>query len=492
MGIFIKGQFLLTILCNLISICVCEERVNSTFFTPYVIECPVVPLPTGNSPCQCSPPNITVTDADSLAAFQYVSCQLTPYSISDTNPDPFYFPRSRKVYINCSWNNSLSYSDFLKSAVKKCGEFAEEVVSIGNDNCFTPFNITADSYMGLPGLQKFYLALEDDVSIKPNAFSPLKNLEVLALVKLDLKSLHPEVFRGLTHLRELSLWDNDIRELPDGIFNDLQDLQVLSLSSNSITHISRDLLKPLEFLNTLYLDDNYISSIHADAFRSMRSLEEVYLSRNNLDKKFSLSFLGTERLLLSYNSLTSFTEDTVPGVRGYTTWLDLSHNLISSITERVFQTDEYSSPLSYVDLRNNRLESLPTNVLRWARRLTFIDFSYNSLETLHDGLFDIQSNPLGEQRRAGNQLVVRLGGNPFTCDCRLTWFRLYDGQAVLISDRDDIECFSPPNLNGIPLFSIGPEHFECPVVRFSVPGTLSILGDYEGSGASNSSPCDQC
>ncbi|XP_030846715.1 toll-like receptor Tollo [Strongylocentrotus purpuratus] len=43
------------------------------------------------------------------------------------------------------------------------------------------------------------------------------------------------------------------------------------------------------------------------------------------------------------------------------------------------------------------------NVLRWARRLTFVDFSYNSLETLHDGLFDIQSNPLGEQRLAGNQ-----------------------------------------------------------------------------------------
>ena len=199
----------------------------------------------------------------------------------------------------------------------------------------------------------------------------------------------------MTHLRQLSLWDNDIRELPDGIFNDLQDLQVLSLRSNSITHISRDILKPLEFLNTLYLDDNNISSIHADAFRSMRSLEEVDLSRNNLNEKFSLSFLGTERLLLSYNSLTSFTDDTVTGVRGHTASLDLSHNLISSITEKVFQTDEFLSSLSYVDLRNNRLESLPTNVLRWGRRLTFVDFSYNSLETLHDGLFDIQTNPLG-------------------------------------------------------------------------------------------------
>eukprot|EP00057_Strongylocentrotus_purpuratus_P011181 XP_011665655.1 PREDICTED: slit homolog 2 protein-like [Strongylocentrotus purpuratus] len=463
MGIFIKGQFLLTILLNLISVCVCEEHVNSAIFTPYVIECPVVPLPTGNSSCQCDPPNITVTDTDSLAAFQYVSCKLTPELISATNPDPFYFPRSRRVYIDCSWNNSLSYSGFLMSAVKECGDIAEEVDPFGDVDCFTPFNITADTYMGLPSLQKLTLALEDGISIKPDAFSPLKNLEVLSLVQLDLKSLHPEVFRGLTHLRQLSLWDNDIRELPDGIFNDLQDLQVLSLRSNSITHISRDLLKPLEFLNTLYLDDNNISSIHADAFRSMRSLEEVDLSRNNLDEKFSLSFLGTEKLLLSYNSLTSFTEDTVPGVRGYTTSLDLSHNLISSISESVFQTDELLSSLSYVVLRNNRLESLPTNVLRWARRLTFIDFSYNSLETLHDGLFDIQSNPLGEQRLAGNQLVVRLGGNPFTCDCRLTWFRIYDGQDVWISDRDDIECFSPPNLNGIPLFSIRPEHFECPL-----------------------------
>ena len=194
MGIFInKGQFLLTILCNLISICVCEEQVNSTLFTPYVIKCPVVPLPTGNSSCQCSPPNITVTDADSLAAFHYVSCKLNPYLMSETNPDPFYFPRSRKVYINCSWNNSLSYSDFLKSAVKECGDIAEEVVNIGDVDCFTPFNITADTYMDLPGLQKLTLALEDGVSIKPNAFSPLKNLEVLSLVQLDLKFLHPEV-----------------------------------------------------------------------------------------------------------------------------------------------------------------------------------------------------------------------------------------------------------------------------------------------------------
>nr|XP_054767184.1 toll-like receptor Tollo [Lytechinus pictus] len=478
MGVCI-GRIPLLILLNLI--CVSEALINTTVFSPYVIECPIVPLPEGNTTCQCEPPNIAVTSPDVLAEYQLITCQLTQDLIKETNPDSFFFPRSRKVYIDCTWNNSLSYHNFLKSVAKESGDIVDEVDTIGYVNCFTPFTITAATYVELPRLQKlsFY---DESVEISSNAFLPLERLKFLYLANLHIEYLHSEVFRGLTHLRVLSLWDNDLRELPDGIFLDLQDLQTLSIANNSLVHISRDLLKPLEFLNILYLNGNNISFIHNDAFRPLRSLEEVDLSYNNLDETFQLSFIGTLKLSLSHNSLTTFTEDTLAGVREYTGSLDLSYNLITSIAEKVFQTDFFLSPLLSVNLNNNRLESLPKNILRWGRRLTVVDFSYNSLQTLPNGLFDIRSNPLGEQMLAGNQLVIKLSGNPFTCDCRLSWFRLYDGQDVWISDRDDIECFSPPNLQGLSLFSINPNRFECPLPESVCPKlckcyeTVSIQG----------------
>ncbi|XP_063964808.1 protein toll-like [Lytechinus pictus] len=479
MRVYVEIKFL-SMLFNML-LCLCEALVNSTVFTPYVIDCPIVPLPEGNSFCQCDPPNITVTSADLLPEFDYVSCKLTQDLISETNPNAFCFPRSRKVYVDCSWNNSLSYHDLLKSVEKESGDIAEEVQAVGDINCFAPFALTADTYEHLPGLQKLNFFFED-VTIRPYAFSPITNLEVLSLIHLDLKSLHPEVFRGLTHLRQLSLWDNNLRELPDGIFNDLQDLQDLSLMSNNIVHISRNLLRPLEFLNRLFLNNNNISSIHPDAFRPLRSLEEVDLSFNNLDGELRLSFLSTRKLSLSHNSLTKFSEDTIVGGRGHTVSLDLSYNFITSITEKVFHTDYLLSPLLSVNLNNNRLESLPKNILRWGRRLTVVDLSYNSLETLPNGLFDIRSNPLGKLRLAGNQLVVKLSGNPFSCDCRLSWFRLYDGQDVWISDHDDIECFSPPKLQGLSLFSVNPNQFECPLPDSACPKpckcyeTVSIQG----------------
>ncbi|XP_041478856.1 toll-like receptor Tollo [Lytechinus variegatus] len=313
-------------------------------------------LPEGNATCQCEPPTIAVTSPDVPAEFQLITCQLTQDLIQETNPDSFFFPRSRQVHIDCTWNNSLGYHNFLKSVAKESGDIANEIDTVGYTNCFMPFTITAATYIMLPRLQK--LSFHDEsVDISSNSFLPLERLELLSLTHLHLKYLHSEVFRGLTHLRVLSLWDNDLRELPDGIFHDLQDLQSLSIANNSLVHISRDLLMPLEFLNILYLNGNNISFIHKDAFRPLRSLEEVNLSYNNLDETFLLSFIETRKLSLSHNSLTRVTEDTFAGVREYTGSLDLSYNLITSIAETIFLD---TPNLTQVYLHGNLLTVIPS------------------------------------------------------------------------------------------------------------------------------------
>ncbi|KAI6202749.1 hypothetical protein M3Y94_00476500 [Aphelenchoides besseyi] len=205
----------------------------------------------------------------------------------------------------------------------------------------------------------------------------------------------------------VNLSSNGIRGFGSQTFIDASRVEYFYLNDNRINEFSTD--KPLRYLTSLKLldltaafDDRTSSRRRADLIRSLfdsdhdfNDLAEVLLGSNSLEHIHSDTFCRVKsltRLILRDNSLTSF---------------EFDRNCFRS--------------LSLLDLRNNRIYSLPSTL--W-KRLPLL----NSL--------DVSRNPLH-------------------CDCNLQEFHEFardDVNAFLA--QQETTCASPRSVRGRTIFEI--------------------------------------
>ncbi|TDH14829.1 hypothetical protein EPR50_G00024960 [Perca flavescens] len=172
----------------------------------------------------------------------------------------------------------------------------------------------------------------------------------------------------------------------------------INLGYNSITVLRENDLSGLENLELLMLHSNTIHSIDARAFQDLRSLQVLKMSFNKVKEIKKETFKGMDSLLR----------------------LHMDHNHIEFISPEAFYG---LTKLQLVQLEGNHLQQLHPDTFITLRHSQV--FKLSSVRNIH--LSDNLLTTLPENIFSGcSQLEnLFLHGNPWTCDCRMTWFSVW-------------------------------------------------------------------
>ena len=225
--------------------------------------------------------------------------------------------------------------------------------------------------------------------LQPDGFVSLFRLRELAIEDCNLQSIPARAFYGLRMLKSLriktSKASNGVSVSSDA-FLGLNNLEQLDLSWNSIQALASNALCPLApRLQLLNLSHNAIGSL-ADLGSSLECLHAV----RSLDLSFnSLSVLSAGSELASLNRVQELrlNDNFIRNLKGNVLkgkddlrFLDLSNNRLDSLAEETFSS---CPQLARIDLSNNSLSFLPKAIFRGqTRSLAFLDLSGNRLSSL--------------------------------------------------------------------------------------------------------------
>ncbi|XP_038044180.1 leucine-rich repeat and immunoglobulin-like domain-containing nogo receptor-interacting protein 3 [Patiria miniata] len=259
--------------------------------------------------------------------------------------------------------------------------------------------------------------------------SPL--LESLDLAENGITSLEFNAFQPLEELVWLDLSVNQLIDLPLGVFSRLRKLQRLDLSYNILTNLTDYLFPEGSELEYFDLGNNLFETMRPEPFKNLKNLKYLRLQRNVL---YEIEFLLKASL---------------PGLQE----LNLASNTISNVSSVGFTAFKN---LRKIWMKNNRLREVPN--VRNLTFLTHLDLSWNGIVYVAPDAFigtslkeiDLRNNYITtlDQRtldglpRLG---AVRVGNNPWRCDCELEWFRQAYMTADWGGDLDAAICDWPPS-----------------------------------------------
>lgn len=232
--------------------------------------------------------------------------------------------------------------------------------------------------------------------IHPDAFAGLANLRMLYLDDNKLSHSTPNfpAFLGpLRPLAELSLAGNDLPWLADGLFAATAELSQLDLSGCGIRNVSADAFRGMSQLRGLKLNDNLLANVPSHAWHALPHLETLVIGQNNMSTVGPKAFAGLNRLRQVEIS-------------------DAAQ--LMSVDGEAFSANRELSVIRLTNCR--RLTTLPEGFIAHLTNLRRLVLRDNGLAVLPDKVFLTGPSQLQQ---------LDLAGNPFHCDCRMTWLRDY-------------------------------------------------------------------
>ncbi|XP_030645092.1 leucine-rich repeat and immunoglobulin-like domain-containing nogo receptor-interacting protein 4a [Chanos chanos] len=314
-------------------------------------------------------------------------------------------------------------------------------------------------FSGLGQLRE--LDLSDNVltMIEAEAFLGLQKLLTLRICRNRLKIIPVGVFAGLPSLRLLDISENEILVFLDYSFREMVSLQQLEASENDLVFISNRAFTGLLNLQQLHLDRCNLTSVPSEALSQLTGLVQLRLCRlsitalpNNSFQRLSrlreltvshcpwLGTLATNSLIglnLTSLSLTHCNLSTIPYTPlhhlVYLQYLDLSYNPITSIKGHLLGD---LLRLQEFHLMGAGLLQVDSGAFQGLAYFRLLNISSNRLVTLEEPVF----------HSLGSLQVLRLDGNPLSCDCRLLW--VLRRQLHLDFDGRPPVCAAPEQVQG--------------------------------------------
>ena len=366
---------------------------------------------------------------------------------------------------------------------------------------YNNFHSVDASFNFYPELELVDLSSNELVSIPARSFSSQRKLKELRMESNKISQLGEKTFSGLGKLEVLNLAHNLIEKLVNKVFRPLRKLKELDLRENRLSEIEDRALIGLSQVRVLDLSDNLLETIPTTALSHLENLAEVKLGRNNIKMVVDNSFSGLSRLSL----------------------LDLSGNKIERIHEKAFSQ---LKSLNQLDLKDNQLYQVPSHAFHAFDKLEILDIGQNmftrieeeafvdlnklrslrisgcsQLEQIGAGAFsdliDLEEMELSSNRKLsllhpqsfGSVISLRtidlsnnglpslsssllpwaslasvdLSGNPWHCDCDVSFLKTVILSAVNKSDTVKVvRCWNPPNLRNVDVAKL---EMDCSVVQ---------------------------
>ncbi|KAH7950513.1 hypothetical protein HPB49_025051 [Dermacentor silvarum] len=234
-------------------------------------------------------------------------------------------------------------------------------------------------------------------NLETTILNQMSELIALNVMQNDWRYVPKDFLNGMvqTKLTTIKINQNYISEIQPRTFSDLARLQVIDLSANEVTHLKTKTFINLHNLTKLNLSHNKVSVIDAGALTELPRLRDIDLSFNKLSD-FNVQFIvnrNTHHLLqlnLSHNKishlrLSNGAEHVILNV----TSLDLSHNLIESVARHFFWTTRHS--LTFLNLSHNFLSTMSVEVASELPRVKVLDLSHNRIAQLSPRSFQASS-----------------------------------------------------------------------------------------------------
>ena len=295
-------------------------------------------------------------------------------------------------------------------------------------------------------------------TIEGGAFNGLSNLKILNLYDNSIKTLPTDVFKGLSKVTELYLRRNPLTTIKTGAFNGLSSLTSLDLSAvrstngylrggGQLTTIEGGAFNGLSNLKTLNLHDNNIKTLPTDVFNGLNKVTVLSLWRNPLTTIKTGAFNGL-------SSLTSLDLSAVRSTNGYLR----GGGQLTTIEGGAFNG---LSNLKILNLYDNSIKTLPTDVFKELSKVTELYLRRNPLTTIKTGAFNglssLTSLDLSAVRstngylRGGGQLTTIEGG-AFNGLSNLKILNLYDNsiKTLLTDVFKGLNSLTSLNLNRNP------------------------------------------
>ncbi len=180
----------------------------------------------------------------------------------------------------------------------------------------------------------------------------------------------------LKQLTNLSISNNQIKTIHNHAFKELENLKQLDLDGNLLTEIDIFICADLVNLERLYLKENKISRIEEKSFEKLGQLKHLNLTSNNLGPFLDMSLFkdlsNLIELAIGTNQISSVVNS--GGELNNLSWISLSDNSITSISENVFIG---LTNLNCLYLNNNKLTILNGFVKSLTNNLNHLDLSDN-------------------------------------------------------------------------------------------------------------------
>uniref|UniRef100_A0A8C7ZYH4 Toll-like receptor 3 n=1 Tax=Oryzias sinensis TaxID=183150 RepID=A0A8C7ZYH4_9TELE len=231
--------------------------------------------------------------------------------------------------------------------------------------------LTRGTFQGLKMLKKLQLGKKHISSavIEDYAFEPLNNLKTLMLDHTAFSKITEKTFTGLTSLTELDLsWSSytqtQQRRLTNKTFVSLKDspLRKLNLTANALTEIQPGSFSALSSLHVLILDLNFIKqTLTGREFEGLSQIQEIHLSNN----------------IQSIN-LTSSSFVNVSSLRVLTLGKSLKAEALNKDPSPLWPLTN----LTVLDLSNNNIANIRTNLLKGLTNLKVLKLQHNNLARL--------------------------------------------------------------------------------------------------------------
>ncbi|CAG2118893.1 unnamed protein product, partial [Medioppia subpectinata] len=327
------------------------------------------------------------------------------------------------------------------------------------------------TFNGLYVLSDLSLAENEINRVDDNAFRNCTNLQSLHL-NGNLLAEVPVAIGALRSLKTLHLNDNGLKVIRNSTFGGPgggghQHLQVLRLAGNELTNLTRGALKELPALQHLDLGWNRIGSLDHGVFDDAPTLKRINVENNFLVdiNGLFMNLNNLEYLNVSHNRITWFDYALIPrSLRR----LDIHHNEIESLgnyfeLESALQLEEFDvshnqikeisgsaipNRIRRISLADNRIRVVHQFSFVAKHNITFVDLRNNSLQTLDTNSFRLK--PVTAATAPGKQPPeFYVSSNPYHCDCTMEWLQRINSldtatrQYPRIVDLEQVMCQLP-------------------------------------------------